>query len=152
MGTRIEYHAADVHLYKRGEPFDIMSERVDGMDVVQVHEDAHRIVDWVRKNQKPYLVEVMNYRFHGHGAADNDRQLYRTKEEEQKAMQRDPILHHEHYLLQNNYMTRETMEAIDAELVEWVDGIYEKADASPFPEAGEVYSHVYTDVEPEKGH
>ncbi|HXH60248.1 MAG TPA: thiamine pyrophosphate-dependent enzyme, partial [Fimbriimonadaceae bacterium] len=33
MGTRLEYHAADTRLYHRGAPFDIKSERMDGMDV-----------------------------------------------------------------------------------------------------------------------
>ncbi|MFN3963552.1 MAG: thiamine pyrophosphate-dependent enzyme, partial [Fimbriimonadaceae bacterium] len=109
MGTRLEYHAADTHLYKRGEPFGIKSERLDGMDVLQVKADAERIVNWVRENQKPYLVEVMNYRFAGHGAADNDRQLYRTKEEEDENAKRDPIARLEKYLTENNLMTAEKM-------------------------------------------
>lgn len=152
MGTRLEYHAADTRLYKRGEPYGIQCERVDGMDVLQVLSDARRIVDWVRKEQKPYVVEIMNYRFLGHGAADNDRQLYRTKDEEEAAMKRDPIARLEALLIERNIMTREKMEAIDEELTEAVEGIYEKADASPFPDPSEVYDNVYTDIYPEKGH
>ena len=30
--------------------------------------------------------------------------------------------------------------------------VYEKADASPFPEAHEVYDNVYSDMKPEEGH
>jgi pyruvate dehydrogenase E1 component alpha subunit len=152
MGTRLEYHAADTDLSKRGYPFGIKSERLEGMDVVQVQADAHRIVEWVRKNQKPYLVEVMNYRYSGHGAADNDRQLYRTKEEEAEAKKRDPLRRLEAYMVENNFMTRETMEAIDEETVNWVEEIYAKADESPFPETDEVYDNVYDDMDPEKGH
>ncbi len=152
MGTRLEYHAADTQLYKRGEPFGIKSERIDGMDVLEVLKDASRIVDYVRKEQKPYVVEIMNYRFNGHGAADNDRQLYRTKEEEEIHAKRDPIIRLETLMLERNIMTREKMEAIDEELTDQVEAIYEKADASPFPEAHEVYDNVYTDLEPEKGH
>jgi pyruvate dehydrogenase E1 component alpha subunit len=98
------------------------------------------------------LVEVMNYRYSGHGAADNDRQLYRTKEEEAEARKRDPLRRLEAYMLQNNFMTRETMEAIDEETVNWVEEIYAKADESPFPETDEVYDNVYDDMDPEKGH
>ena len=152
MGTRLEHHAADTELYKRGLAFDIKCERLDGMDVVQVSKDAQRIVEWVRKNQKPYLVEVMNYRFSGHGAADHDRQLYRTKEEEEEAMTRDPIVRHERFMLKNKMMTRETMEAIEEETAEWVEDVYEKADASPVPDPDEVYDNVYSDIDPEKGH
>jgi pyruvate dehydrogenase E1 component alpha subunit len=152
MGTRLEYHAADPELWKRGEPFGIKGERIDGMDVLQMKKDAQRIVDWVRKNQQPYWVEVMTYRYAGHGAADQDRQLYRTKEEEEAAWKRDPIKRLEAVLLERKILTAETVEAIDAEIIEQVDKIYEDADASPHPEPGEVYDNIYTDMDVEKGH
>jgi pyruvate dehydrogenase E1 component alpha subunit len=152
MGTRLEYHAADPELWKRGEPFGIKSERVDGMDALQMKKDAQRIVDWVRENQKPYVVEVMSYRFAGHGAADNDRQLYRTKEEEAEHLKRDPVDRLKKVILQRNILTEEVLEAIDAEIQEQVEKIYEAADASPFPEVEEVYDNVYTDMRPEVGH
>ncbi len=152
MGTRLEYHAADPELWKRGLPFGIKSERIDGMDALDMKENAQRIVDWVRENQKPYLVEVMCYRFSGHGAADNDRQLYRTKEEEIENMKRDPIKRLEAVLIERNIMNAERLEAIDAELIEQVEKIYEAADAQPFPDVSEVYDNIYTDMSPEKGH
>jgi len=152
MGTRLEYHAADTELWKRGLPFDIKSERIDGMDILSLNADAERIVNYVRKEQKPYFVEVMTYRFAGHGAADNDRQLYRTKEEEAHAMLRDPIKLLKSYMRMQNVMNDEKMEAIDEEISEEVDHIYEQADALPFPGPEEVYEHVYTDMKPEEGH
>lgn len=152
MGTRLEYHAADPELWKRGLPFNIQSERIDGMDVIQMRKDAQRIVDWVRSNQRPYFVEVMTYRYSGHGAADNDRQLYRTKEEEQQAWSRDPIARLRTYLLENNLITEETLEAIDAEVEAEADRVTEEAKASPHPEPSEVYDNIYTDMTPEKGH
>jgi pyruvate dehydrogenase E1 component alpha subunit len=152
MGTRLEYHAADTELWKRGLPFDIKSERIDGMDVLTLNKDAKRIVDYVRKEQKPYFVEIMTYRFAGHGAADNNRELYRTKEEEAHAAMRDPIKLIEGHIRQNNLMTDEKMEAIDAEITAEIERIYEEADASPFPDPEAVYSDVYTDMNPEEGH
>lgn len=152
MGTRLEYHAADTELWKRGLPFGIKSERWDGMDVIEVYEKAKKCVEEVRKNPSPRVIEVMNYRFSGHGAADQDRQLYRTKEEETEAQKRDPIARLEDLMEKHNIMTREKMEAIDEELKKKVEEIYEEADASPFPDLDEVYDNVYTDMEPEKGH
>jgi pyruvate dehydrogenase E1 component alpha subunit len=152
MGTRLEYHAADPELWKRGLPFDIKSERIDGMDVLQMKKDAQRIVDWVRENGKPYFVEIMTYRYSGHGAADNDRQLYRTKEEEAENLKRDPIKRLEQYMIENNLANEEKLEAIDAEIQERVERIYEEADSSPFPGVDEVYDNIYSDMSPEKGH
>lgn len=152
MGTRLEYHAADTELWKRGLPFGIQSERVDAMDLLTVKADAERIVDWVRTNQKPYLVEAMTYRFAGHGAADNDQSLYRTADEVAKAKERDPIALLENYLEEHNLMSRETMEAIDQEMEEQAQKVYDEADASPFPDPEDVYTNVYTDMMPERGH
>jgi pyruvate dehydrogenase E1 component alpha subunit len=152
MGTRLEYHAADTELWKRGQAFGIQSERVDGMDVLEMKRTADRIVSWVRENKKPYWVEVMSYRFAGHGAADNDRQLYRTREEEQENMKRDPLRRLERYLIEQNVMNEERLETIDESVQDQVQHIYEAADASPFPELHEVYDNVYSDMDPEKGH
>ncbi len=152
MGTRLEYHASDPELWKRGLPFSIKCERIDGMDVLQMKKDAERIIEWVRREGKPYLVEVMTYRFSGHGAADNDRQLYRTREEEQENMKRDPIKRLENIMIERNLANEEKLEAIDAEIQETVQKIYEEADASPFPQPNEVYDNIYSDMEPEKGH
>ena len=152
MGTRLEYHAADPELWKRGIPFDIKSERIDGMDALQMRKDAARIVEWVRENQKPYWVEVMTYRYSGHGAADNDRQLYRTKEEEAKAWERDPIGRLKNYMVSNGIRTEEVLEAIDSEENERVEAIYAEADAAEHPAPEEVYDNIYTDMSVERGH
>ena len=56
------------------------------------------------------------------------------------------------YLRENNLMTDEKMEAIEAEQIAEVERIYELALESPFPEPQEVYDHVYTDMKPEVGH
>ncbi|HTQ08957.1 MAG TPA: thiamine pyrophosphate-dependent enzyme [Fimbriimonadaceae bacterium] len=152
MGTRLEYHAADTELWKRGLPFGIKSERIEAMDVLQAKHDAQRIVDWVRENKKPYFVEAMCYRYVGHGAADNDRQLYRTKEEEAEYLERDPLKRLEAVLLERNVMTKEKMEAIEADVIAQVDDIYEQALASPDPEPEEVYDNVYNGMPAERGH
>lgn len=152
MGTRLEYHAADTELWKRGLPFGIESERLDGMDTLQAKRDAERIIERVRKEQKPHFVEVMTYRFAGHGAADNDRSLYRTKDEETEALKRDPLTLLKADLRRYNVMTDEKMEAIEAEIIDEIDRIYEEADQSPHPDPSEVYNNVYTDMNPEKGH
>lgn len=152
MGTRLEYHAADKELWKRGLPFDIRSERLDGMDVIQMKRQATEIVEWCRKEQRPAWIEVMTYRYSGHGAADNDRQLYRTKEEEELAWTRDPIARLRKQMTSLGYMTDEKYEAIEEELNNEVERIYEICDASPFPEADEVYDNIYSDMKPEMGH
>lgn len=152
MGTRLEYHAADPELWKRGVPFGMDSERVDGMDVVKMHAEASRIVEKCRTEGRPQFIEVMSYRYAGHGAADNDRQLYRTKEEEDAAWQRDPIGRLKTQLLASGALTEEAYAAMDQAQIDRVEKIYEEADASPFPSEDEVYDNIYSDMAPEQGH
>jgi pyruvate dehydrogenase E1 component alpha subunit len=152
MGTRLEYHAADPELWKRGLPFGIRSERVDGMDVLAMKRKAEELVEYVRTEKKPVWVEVMSYRYSGHGAADNDRQLYRTKEEEESAWQRDPIARLKRQMMELGYLSEEKFEAIDEEILADVEKVYEEADASPFPDPSEVYDNIYSDMKPEAGH
>ncbi|MCW5947775.1 MAG: pyruvate dehydrogenase (acetyl-transferring) E1 component subunit alpha [Fimbriimonadales bacterium] len=152
MGTRLEYHAAETELHKRAEGFGMEHERIDGMDVLEVRQHARRIIDRVRKTSRPYFLEIMNYRFAGHGAADNDQSLYRTPEELERAKKRDPILLLENHMRKNNVMTDEKMEAIQAEVEEEMEKVYADAAASPKPDPEEVYTDVYTDMLPEKGH
>lgn len=153
MGTALERHAADPELYKRGYPFKMKHERVEAWDLFQCFDDARRIVDYVRTERKPVLLEAMCYRLSGHGAADHDRQLYRTKaEEEFWATERDPITRLKRYMVDNNIASEEKLEAIDAEELEHAEKVFQDAQKSPHPEPHEVYDHVYTDMTPEEGH
>lgn len=152
MGTALERHAADPQLHKRGYPFNMDHERLDTMDLIKTMEDATRIIENVRKTNRPCIIEAMTYRFSGHGAADNDRSLYRDQKEEQKWQDRDPIKLFELYLEKHQVMSREKMEAIEEECIQEVEAVYAEADAQPFPDVDEVYTNVYTDMMPEVGH
>ncbi len=152
MGTALERHAADPELYKRGIPFDMDYERVDGHDLITVLADSKRIIDRCRETSRPVLVEAMTWRTVGHGAADNDRQLYRTKEEEDEMAKRDCLMLYEKFLMDNGVLSRSEMDQMDAEELEKAEKIYDEAERSPHPEVDQVYTDVYTDMEPEKGH
>jgi pyruvate dehydrogenase E1 component alpha subunit len=98
------------------------------------------------------LVEIMNYRFAGHGAADNDQSLYRTEKELKDAMKRDPIANLEAYMLDHNVVTEKELEKTRLEIESEMEDVYDKASKSPKPDPEEVYTDVYSDMIPEKGH
>jgi pyruvate dehydrogenase E1 component alpha subunit len=152
MGTRLEYHAADPELHKRAEGFNMEHERIDGMDVLQVRKDAQRIIARVRKTQRPYVVEIMNYRFAGHGAADNDQGLYRTPEEVERARKRDPLHLLGDYIVKQGGISQGELDKIRENAEIEMEGVYEAASQSPKPDAAEVYTDVYSDMSPEEGH
>jgi pyruvate dehydrogenase E1 component alpha subunit len=152
MGTRLEYHAADPELHRRAEGFNVEHERIDGMDVLALRKDAKRIIDRVRKTQRPYLVEIMNYRFAGHGAADNDQNLYRSPEEVERARKRDPLHLLGSYLTDHGVLSDKELDKLHEDIEAEMNDVFEKASQSPKPEPEAVYENVYSDMSPEKGH
>ena len=56
---------------------------------------------------------MMTYRFKGH--SKSDRRLYRTSDEEQMWLLRDPILLLEQKMIQNSYMTQDEISAMESQ-------------------------------------
>jgi pyruvate dehydrogenase E1 component alpha subunit len=94
----------------------------------------------------------MNYRFAGHGAADNDQSLYRSEKELKEAMKRDPIGLLEAYMLEHGVVTQKDLDKTKLEIESAMEEVFEKASKSPKPDPDDVYTDVYTDMIPEKGH
>ncbi len=59
-----EFHIAD-----RAEPFAIPSECVDGNDAIAIWHALHRGLDYCRKRRRPYLIEALVSRLHGHSSS-----------------------------------------------------------------------------------
>src|SRR5437868_12405059 len=75
----------------RGPAFGVPSNRVDGQDVQAVYRAAKEMVDRARKGEGPGYLVADTYRYHGHHIGDINREYYRSKAEEAKWKERDPI-------------------------------------------------------------
>jgi TPP-dependent pyruvate/acetoin dehydrogenase alpha subunit len=75
---------------ERARGFGVPAERVDGQDVVAVHEAASRAVRRARDGEGAQFLELMTYRYKGHNAGEVI--TYRTQDEaDEWRAQRDPI-------------------------------------------------------------
>jgi pyruvate dehydrogenase E1 component alpha subunit len=70
IGTEIHRHSAVTEIYKRAAAYNIPAEKVDGMDVLAVHDAAKRALDRVRHGTGPQFIECETYRYRGHSMAD----------------------------------------------------------------------------------
>lgn len=144
MGTSVNRAAAGDELYKRGAPFGIKGERVDGMNVLKVKEVADRAVKYVRSGKGPLILEMMTYRYRGHSMSDPGR--YRSKEEVQKVREKsDPILQLEADILKAKIATEADLKAIDKEIRAEMTKAADFAQESSLPEASELYTDVYSE-------
>ena len=104
-------------------------------------------VDECREKQRPGFVDLHTYRYQGHSMSDP--QKYRTKDEVEKAKSGDSIdLLAKVLLSERKTLTEEQFLAMQAEVKETVRKAVEFAENAPAPEAAELFSDVYVNIEP----
>ncbi len=142
MGTPVARSSAVTNLAARFAAYAIDAERMDGMDFIEVRRVADRVVRLARESGRPYAVELLTYRFAGHGAADLF-QPYRTKEEVAVARKRDPVTLLEDRLRAAGGLTDAQVEAISQTAQRTVKDAVRFAEESPPPPPDELCRDVY---------
>lgn len=142
MGTSVQRTSNVTELYKIGSAFDMPSEVVDGMQPETVHEAVSKAAEHIRAGKGPYFLEIRTYRYKGHSVSDPAK--YRTKEEVQEYMDRDPVKQTEAKILKEKIATEDEVKAIKAKIKKEVDEAVKFAEASDYPDASELYTDNYT--------
>ncbi len=141
MGTSVERSAAGTELFRRGIAYGIPGEAVDGMDVLAVREAAVRALAHARAGDGPYILEMKTYRYRGHSMSDPAK--YRTKEEVSRMReQHDPIDTLKVRLLAEGIVDEAALKDIDREVKAVVGEAADFAQASPEPDAAELWTDV----------
>jgi len=131
MGTALE-RASSIHdIYKRGASYDMPREVVDGQDVLAVRKATAEAIERARKESMPTLLEVRTYRFMGHSMSDAVSGTYRTKEELEQYLKRDPIALHRQRMEEAGEITTAEVTAMDEEIKKLVQDSIDFAEASP---------------------
>lgn len=141
IGTSVERASALADIHKRTCGYDIPSVRVDGMDVMAVHEAVKWGAEWVREQSRPYLIEALTYRFRGHSMADPGK--YRSAAEVELWKSRDPLPAFAIRLIEEGIVTQAEMGAIKQEAIAIVQEAVTFAEESPWPEDGAVWEDIY---------
>jgi pyruvate dehydrogenase E1 component alpha subunit len=146
MGTSVERASAVSEIRQKAEGYLIPNSRVDGMDVMKVHETAQQAIEKVRTNKSPYFLEVETYRFRGHSMGDPER--YRTSEEV-KCWQNeeDPIGMYHKYLVDNKIATPDELDGLGRAGEKEVLEAVQFAESSPEPLAEELYKNLYVQAD-----
>jgi pyruvate dehydrogenase E1 component alpha subunit len=149
MGTAVARASGAKELVRRAMAYSSddgsgmkMGPRVDGMDVLAVHDAISEAVDYARKNG-PILVESLTYRLEGHSMGDPQR--YRTKEEVEQFTANGPIGRFRNYLTETYKNIESALDKIDDDVLKTVDDAVEYAKNSPDPTYDDLISHVYVD-------
>jgi pyruvate dehydrogenase E1 component alpha subunit len=146
MGTALERASAINDIAERACSYDMPNEVVDGQDIIAVRQAAVRAIERARAESEPTLLEMRTYRFMGHSMSDAVSGTYRTKEELEEHMKRDPITVLRDLMEQEDGWTDEQMTEMDQEIRKVVDDAYEFADQSPEPPLESLYEDVLVDT------
>ncbi len=142
MGTSVERASASTDLASRGQPYNVKTMAVDGMDVVAVRDAGMEATEYVRAGKGPVLIEAKTYRYRGHSMSDPAK--YRTKEELQKMRtEHDPIDRIRHVLLEMKAMGDDEFKALDKEIKDQVIAAAEFAQESPEPDPSELWTDIF---------
>jgi pyruvate dehydrogenase E1 component alpha subunit len=141
MGTSVGRTTNVREMYKIGESYEMPSASVDGMNAEAVHKAVAEAAERGRKGEGPTLLEIRTYRYRGHSMSDPAK--YRTKEEVEEYKNQDPIEQVRAAILKKKYASVADLEAIEEKVNAIVSDSVEFAEASPYPDAAELYNHIY---------
>ena len=146
MGTALE-RASSIHdIYNRAASYDMPRGVVDGMDVIKVRAAVQEAVDRARTESLPTLLEVRTYRFMGHSMSDAVSGTYRTKEELEEHVKRDPIIILRTQMQQEGLLTDDDFTKLDEEVKAIVQDAWDSADQSPEPPVEALFEDVLVDT------
>lgn len=131
MGTAVE-RASSIHdIYKRGASYDMPRDVVDGQDVHAVRTAAAEAIERARKESMPTLLEIRTYRFMGHSMSDAVSGTYRTKEELEQYLKRDPVSLLRQRMEESGEISAAEVATMDDEIKKIVQDSIDFAEQSP---------------------
>jgi pyruvate dehydrogenase E1 component alpha subunit len=142
MSVSTERSTAVKNIAERAVAYAMPGVTVDGNSLSDVSEALVTAIERARAGEGPSLVECKTYRHRGHSKSDRNR--YRTKEEIDDWISKDPIGRFEAEMLDYGVVDAGEIEAIrEAVEREIAEGI-EFAKASPSPDVKDATRDVYT--------
>jgi len=141
MGTRQSTVMLVENIADRAIAYGIPGVAVDGNNVLTVYEAAQKAVERARKGEGPTLIECKTYRHKGHSRIDPAE--YRSKEEVEEWLRKDPIKGFKEKLLQTNVLLEAEIQQIEKEVSAEIEEAVKFAIESPHPFAEEALEDVY---------
>jgi TPP-dependent pyruvate/acetoin dehydrogenase alpha subunit len=125
----------------RGAGYGIPGERVDGNDVLAVHDAVTRAAERARGGDGPSLIEAHTIRWVGH--FEGDAQAYRGKDEVAEGRQRDPIARLERLLIERHLLDAAQAARVRESVVAEIEDAITYAEASPLPRPEDALTDLF---------
>jgi pyruvate dehydrogenase E1 component alpha subunit len=141
MGTHLHRHSCLLDLTIRGgTAYGIPGVAIDGNDIELMYRTTREAVERARAGEGPTFIEAKTYRFRGHSMSDPAK--YRTKEELEKAKERDPIVLYETMLKERGWIDDAQIEELHEKIKAEIEEAIEFAEHAPEPELDALYEDI----------
>lgn len=144
MSTSTERSTAVASIADRAVAYAMPGQSVDGNDFSAVAEAVDAAVAHAKAGEGPSLIENVTYRWRGHSKSDRNR--YRTKEEINEWMARDPIPRLAKLLVDHKIMTDGDISKMETDVEAEIAAAIEHAQTGADPLVAEATKYVYTEV------
>ena len=143
MGSPVHETVAAPEIYRIADAYNMPSQRIDGMDILEVNQVVQDVVKQVRNGEGPFFLEAMTYRFRGHSMADPV--LYREKTEEEPWKDKDPIPNYKRWLISNGLASEEELDVVNQTIEQVVEDAVQFAENSPIPDLSALHKDIYAE-------
>jgi len=137
-GASIVLGSVPSALSESGRPFAIPGEQVDGIDVRRVRAAARRAIERARRGDGPTVLEMLTYRYRGHGGVP----ARAGANAERRIEDADPIVKARARLLADGLLSERALKVLEKEVKEIVVAAAAFARSEPVPEAGDLLASV----------
>lgn len=131
----------------RGLGYGVKTIRVDGNDVLGIYSATQKAREIALAENCPVLIEAMTYRLAAHSTSD-DPSGYRSKEEEAKWQERDPIARMAKWLVSKGWLDEDANKKEVEEMRHEVLKELKRVEQVPICKIDELVTDVYDEVPP----
>src|SRR3954470_15262233 len=147
ISTPVERQTHARTLADKALGYGIPGVRVDGRDVLAVHEATREAVARARAGEGPTFIEAVTYRAAPHATAANP-SVYIDAARVEEEKRRECVGRYEAYLRRTGLLSDDAAEAVRAQAADLMREGIAAAEAEPPADPGLVFSHAYVDPPP----
>ena len=141
MGTQLHRHSWTTDLTVRGGPaYGMPGILIDANDIEEMARVTREAVARARAGEGPTFLEAKTYRFRGHSMSDPMK--YRSKEEAEKARERDPIVRYETILKERGWIDEAELETLHEKIRQEINEVIAFAENAPEPEPSALFEDI----------
>ncbi len=145
ISTPAEEQFAGDGIASRGIGYGVKTIRVDGNDPLAIYAATRQAKEIALKEACPVLIEAMTYRLAAHSTSD-DPSGYRSKDEEEKWRQKDPVLRLSEWLKSKGWFDADAVEKRKTATRESVLAALKEAEKVPVNPIDDIVTDVYDHV------